>query len=341
MKYNRIIALLLIVFTLSCNSAEKKETSENNDYIKLEGTALGTFFHITYLSPENKNFAKEIDSLFVVFNASLSTYQENSIISKVNRNIDVELDNYFITCFNKSREVFEKTDGAFDITVAPLVNMYGFGFSEKGTISQAKIDSLLQFVGMEKVKIVGNKVVKENPGCMLDENAIAKGYCVDIIANFLYENNCENYMVEIGGEVVIKGKNPKNTQWRIGIDKPIEDTGIEKRELQDIIHISDCAVATSGNYRRFYEEDGIKYSHSIDPKTGKPARQKLLSSTIVAKDCMTADAYATACMILGLEKSVKLIESMPELDAYFISSGEKGEFIITKTSGMKKYTNDN
>lgn len=341
MKYNRIIALFLITFALSCNSKEKKETSENENYIKLEGTAMGTFFHITYLSPENKDFSKEIDSLFVVFNASLSTYQENSIISKVNRNIDVELDHYFITCFNKSREVFEKTDGAFDITVAPLVNMYGFGFSEKEEINQARIDSLLQFVGMQKVKIVGNKLVKENPGCMLDGNAIAPGYCVDIVANFLKEKKCENYMIEIGGEIVTKGKNPKNSVWRIGIDKPIEDTGIENRELQEIIDISDCALATSGNYRRFYEENGVKYSHSIDPKTGKPVRQKLLSTTIVAKDCMTADAYATACMVLGLEKSVKLIESMPELDAYFISSGENGEFIITKTSGMKKYIFEN
>ena len=172
---------------------------------------------------------------------------------------------------------------------------------------------------------------------LLDGNAIAKGYCVDVIANYLHEQKCDNYMVEIGGEIVTKGENPKNKQWRIGIDQPIENSDLDARELQEIINISDWSLATSGNYRKFYEENGVKYSHSISPKTGESVRRKLLSATIIAKDCMTADAYATACMVIGLEKSVKLIESLPDMEAYFISSDENGNYKIKLTKGMAKF----
>lgn len=346
MKTNKLFSQFLIanyfllsLLVTSCQSQENSITSEtiNKNYIKLEGTALGTFFHITYLQPENKNFSTEIDSLFHAFNASLSTYQDNSIISKVNKNEEVELDYYFITCFNKAREVFEKTNGAFDITIAPIVNAYGFGFTKKETVDKQKIDSLLQFVGMNKVRVENNKLIKDFKGTMLDGNAIAKGYCVDVIANYLQEQKCKNYMVEIGGEIVTKGRNPKNNSWRIGIDQPIENSGIEVRELQEIIDISDWALATSGNYRKFYEENGIKYSHSISPTTGESIQRKLLSATIIAKDCITADAYATACMIIGLEESLKLIESLPSMEAYFISSDENGEYVINQTKGMQSF----
>ncbi len=334
-----ITASLMFLVFASCSNTETSTQSDETQYTKLEGTVMGTFFHITYLHPQQRDFSKEIDSIFVAFNASLSTYQENSVISKVNRNQDVELDAYFVTCFNKSREVYEKTNGAFDITIAPIVNAYGFGFTEGKNLEKKHIDSLLQFVGMEKVRIENNKIVKKLPGVMLDGNAIAPGLCVDIIADFLHRNKCENYMIEIGGEIITKGKNPKNEAWRIGIDKPIEGTGLEERDLQEIVNISNKALATSGNYRKFYEQNGVKYSHSIDPKTGIPVRQRLLSTTIIANDCMTADAYATACMIVGLEKGKQLIESLPNMEAYFIYSDEKGGFKIEMTKGMSKYIN--
>lgn len=335
------ILLIFSIFFASCgNNNSSHESESKSEYIKLQGTALGTFFTITYLHPTEKDFSTELDSLFKAFNASLSTYDSTSIISKVNRNEDVELDNFFVTCFKKAHEVYLKTDGNFDITIAPIVNMYGFGFTEKQEIEQERIDSLLEFVGMDKIKIEGKRIVKEKESVMLDGNAIAKGYCVDIVADYLHKNKCDNYMVEIGGEVVTKGKNPKQTNWRIGIDKPIENKGIEDRQLQEIIDISGWALATSGNYRKFYEENGVKYSHSISPKTGKPVRKKLLSATVIAKDCMTADAYATACMVLGLEKAEQLIKSLPETEAYFISSGTDGNYKITMTEGMKKFIAD-
>jgi len=341
MKLQFIFASFLFLLFVSCSNTKPSEQNNEDNYTKLEGTVMGTFFHITYLHPQQRDFSKEIDSIFVAFNASLSTYQANSVISKVNRNEEVEIDPYFIACFNKAREVYEVSEGAFDITVAPIVNAYGFGFTEGKNLSKQHIDSLLQFVGMDKVSIQNGKVVKKFPQMMLDGNAIAPGLCVDIIADFLGRNKCQNYMIEIGGEIITKGKNPKNQAWRIGIDKPIEGTGIEERELQEVVDISDNALATSGNYRKFYEQDGVKYSHSIDPKTGVPVRQNLLSTTIIAHDCATADAYATVCMVIGLEKAKKLLETLPDMEAYFIYADPKGEFKIEMTTGMKKYIHNN
>ncbi len=330
-----LVFFILSLFIQSCQNAAN--TKQSDDYIRLEGTALGTFFTITYLHPEKKDFSSSIDSLFLVFNSSLSTYQENSIISKVNKNEPIELDKYFVFCFNKARQVYEKTNGAFDITIAPIVNAYGFGFENGRNIDKSHIDSLLQFVGMDKVRIENNRIVKDFPQTMLDGNAIAKGYCVDIIGIFLAENNCKNYMVEIGGEIVTKGKNPQSENWRIGIDKPIDDVNVQNRQLQEVINVTDWALATSGNYRKFYEQNGVKYSHTIDPKTGKSVRSNLLSATILASDCITADAYATACMVIGLEESLKLINGLENMHAYFIYSDEKGDYQIAMTKGMKKF----
>ncbi len=249
---------------------------------------------------------------------------------------DVVADEYFRICFLAAEEVYAATGGAFDITVAPVVNAWGFGFTERSRVDSALIDSLLQFVGMNKVSLRENKLVREREGMMLDMNAIAQGYAVDVLAGFFDAENIENYLVEIGGEVRCSGKNRFGLDWRIGIDKPIDGLQLPGVQMQAIVQISGRSLATSGNYRRFYEEDGIKYSHTIDPSTGYPVQHDLLSATVVAGDCMRADAYATAFMVMGYEKARRFLEEHTYLDAYLIFSDEMGEYRVWYTAGMEK-----
>ena len=234
-------------------------------------------------------------------------------------------------------EISCETNGAFDITVAPLANAWGFGF-KKGTFPDSiMIDSLLQITGYEKVKMDNGKVIKQDSRTMLSCSAVAKGYSVDVIAQLLDRKGIKNYMVDIGGEVVVKGKNPSKGLWRIGINKPVDDSLAVNQDLQTILEISDLGLATSGNYRNYYYKDGKKYAHTIDPRTGYPVQHSILSSTVIAKDCMTADALATAFMVMGLEEAEAFCKANPEIDAYFIYSGENGEFNTFYTEGMKKY----
>jgi len=280
----------------------------------------------------------QIDSILSGFDNSLSEYIPNSIISRVNRNDTlVQLDRYFEDVFYKSFEIYSRTHGAFDITVAPLVNAWGFGPKTETFPDSTQIDSLLQYVGMDKVKLKNNRVVKSDPNITLDVNAIAQGYSVDVVANYLMEEGFNNYLVEIGGEVRAGGAKKWLHPWKVGLDKPYEHSFIPGEAFQVILKLEDVSLATSGNYRKFYEKDGIKYGHSINPVTGYPAMDKLLSASIVASDCMTADGYATACMIMGLEKSIDFVKSDKKLEAYFIYSGPSGEFKTWYSSGFKKY----
>lgn len=308
------VALILILSSCSAPDA----------YVYNEGPVYGTYYHITYESPAGKDLHEEIKNKFQEFDLSFSTFNPNSTISKINRNEDIAADQWFINCFNKALEISELTEGAFDITVAPLVNAWGFGFKHKENITPELIDSLLQITGYEKVKLAGNSVVKENENLMLDMSAIAKGYTSDLIAGFLASKGCRNYMVEIGGEVVAKGVNAKGNPWRIGISKPQETEIPVTQEIQAIVQISGKALATSGNYRNFYVENGKKYAHTINPKTGYPVEHSLLSVTVLADDCMTADAFATAFMVVGLEKGVELAGKIPYIDVFFIYSDDSG-----------------
>ena len=327
MKYIPFFLSIFILFFFSdCN---------NKEYQHIEGATQGTTYHIIYNNDEM--FKPQIDTLLNNFELSLSSFNPNSIISKINNNIEIEIDEYFKTVFNKALEVSKATDGMFDITVAPLVEAYGFYSSEMSNIDKKTKDSLLQFVGYEKVRLENNKIIKNNPKIKIDCNALAQGYTVDVVAYFLEEKGCRNYMIEIGGEILVKGKNEFGNKWRVGIDKPFEQGDEINREIQIILEIENKAIATSGNYRKFYIEDGIKYSHSINPKTGVPIKHNLLSVTILANDCMTADAYATACMVIGLEKAKKLIENHQELEGYFIFSDDKGDFQEYFTEGFNKY----
>lgn len=294
-------------------------------------------WNITYESPDSVNLKPDVDSLLKVFDMSFSIYEPESLISKINRNEFVEVDKHFTDVFNTAKNVWKESGGYFDITVMPLVDAWGFGPGEKADIDSQVIDSLLQFVGMEKVNIEGNKVRKAHPYLRLDMNAIAKGYAVDVVCGYFDSLGIKNYMVEIGGELKSKGINPSGSTWKIGVDKPSFDNVMSGQQLQVILQISNLALATSGNYRRYYEEDGVKYAHSISPMTGYPVRHSLLSVTIVAKDCKTADAWATACMVMGLDKSIETLEKKKDLEAYMIYSDETGRYQTYLTKGLKPY----
>ncbi len=321
--------LIFVFFISSC-----KLNNSSTDYISFGGFTQGTTYSITYKSSDTINYKEDIEYLLAEFDSSLSTYNKLSVISKINYNQSNVTDKYFTVVYLKACEIYNKTDHAFDITVAPLVNAWGFGFSNKEQVTNALIDSILDFVGFQKVCLKDSFIIKSDPRLMLDVNAIAQGYSVDVIADFLENKEIDNYLVEIGGEVKTKGLNKNEKPWRIGIDKPIDNNNISGENLQAIINLTNKSLATSGNYRKFYERDGIKYSHTINPQTGYPVSHSLLSATVIANDCMTADAYATAFMVMGLDKAFKLAEQLPDIEAYFIYSDEKGGFCEKMTSNM-------
>lgn len=304
-------------------------------YNSISGLVFGTMYNITY--QYDGNLKPEIEAELKRFDQSLSPFNDSSVISRVNRNEELTTDDFFQKCFNRSMEISRETKGAFDITVAPLANVWGFGF-KKGTFPDSlMIDSLLQITGYEKVRLENGKVIKQDSRMMLSCSAVAKGYSVDVVAQLLDQKGVKNYMVDIGGEVVVQGKNPKDGLWRIGINKPIDDSLSVNQEIQTVLELTDRGMATSGNYRNFYYKDGKKYAHTIDPRTGYPVQHSILSSTVIAEDCMTADALATAFMVMGLKEAETLCKANPMIDAYFIYSGENGEFKTFFTEGMKKY----
>ena len=298
------------------------------------GFIFGTYYNICYKSKEN--LQHKIDSTLKSVDNSLSPFNKRSVITAINENRDTIVDAQFSEVFALAQEISNATDGAFDITVAPLVNAWGFGFKQGITVDSITVDSLLQYVGYKSVELTDNKVIKQHPQTMLDCSAIAKGYGCDRVARMLESYGVKDYMVEIGGEVVSKGKNNKSKQWSIGISKPTDDKSGTINELQEILHISGKSVATSGNYRNYRYEDGRKLSHTIDPRTGYPVAHTLLSATVIANDCATADAYATAFMVIGIEKAIEICKQK-EIDAYFIYSTPEGGISTRETDGMNMY----
>ena len=285
----RLIVAVLLAFTLlSCGRME---------YRKSAGKVFGTYYAITYQARED--LTQGMREVMGRVNKSLSTFDSTSVISKVNANKDVVLDTLFINMFNKAQEISAITGGAFDITVAPLVNAWGFGFdpsSDKKWLTAVEVDSIMQFVGYKKVWIEDSTLVKADPRVQLDASAIAKGYACDLVAEYLRSKGCNNFMVDIGGELVVSGVNPRGTKWRVGVSKP-ENTS--DAAVAEVMEVTNCAVATSGNYRQFYyTEDGM-VGHTIDPRTGRPAVNNIVSATIIAPTCMEADAFATASMVVS------------------------------------------
>lgn len=338
------LAAIFCLFIFSCN----ENVQEAPTYQTYQGKTMGTTYVIKYNDSTKRNFQPAIDSLLVAVNEELSTYINSSLISKFNQDTSeggfiLGLGKkHFQANLKRSAEIFEKTAGYFDATVMPLVNYWGFGHDGKKKVTAVDsmaIDSLLEFVGFDKITWTREKafdrLVKEKSSIQLDFSALAKGYGVDAVGNLLSANGVQNYMVEIGGEVRAKGKNPKGEWWTIGINTPTEDANIT--DFQSIIQLQDIAIATSGNYRNYYQMDGKKYGHILNPKTGFQERSNLLSASVFANDCMTADAYATAFMVLGLDKAFKLATEIQSLEALFIYGTEDGGMEVKYTKRVESY----
>lgn len=319
-------------------------------YKELDGKTMGTTYHITYFGASDYQAA--IDSLLKVINQEVSTYIPTSTISQFNQadsSYDLGLAaqdtahpqyltrKHFIINFLRSKEIFELSKGAFDPTVMPLVNYWGFGYTPEkrtiGDIDSLIVDSLLQYVGFSYVAYDNTELVKDQAGVQLDFSAIAKGYAVDELGRFLESRGVRDYMVEIGGEVRARGKNEKGEFWNLGINLPNEDAALE--DLIATVRLPNLSLATSGNYRNYYEIDGVKYSHTINPFTGFPERNNLLSASIFFEDCMTADALATTCMVMGYEKAVEFIDGIPGAEAYFVYGNSDGKIKTNMTEGLK------
>ncbi len=328
--YHKINYLVFFLFCSISGIAQK-------DLMLVEGFAQGTTYHITYLDNNERFFKTEIDSILHDFDLSVSTYNPNSIISKINNNQkNIILDKYFINCFTKAKEVYGNTKGAFDPTVYPLVNAWGFGPGKKEKIEPKKIDSILKFVGFDLIELMENKIIKKDPRVCLDFNAFAQGYSVDVVAEFLNYKGISSYIVEIGGEVFAKGKMLDGSNWDIAIEKPIDNKAAENPALLHI-NIDGFAIATSGNYRKYTIENGIKYAHHIDPKTGYPAKNNLLSVSVISNKCITSDANATAILVMGLEKAKKFLNKHSELDALLIYSDDKGNYQFYETPNFNTF----
>lgn len=301
-------------------------------YQKCSGLIFGTTYHVTYQYDED--LQTEVVAKLKEVDAALSMFNEQSTISKINNNQTVKPDKMFLDVFQLAQQISQDTQGAFDITVAPLVNIWGFGFKHGQEPTKHAIDSLRQFVGYQKVSYDGKTIQKQDPRIMLDCSAIAKGYGTDVVARLMDEKGVKNYLVEIGGEVVTRGISEKRVPWKIGVTKPTDDTLHVGNELQTVLNVTDKAMATSGNYRNFYYKGGRKYAHTIDPKTGRPVQHNILSATVLCNQCAKADAYATAFMVMGLDKAREVLERNPDLMVYFIYD-DKGQNKVWYSPSMK------
>ena len=313
----KILLPIICLCFFSCGNQEK--------YYLNQGEIFKTSTHIKY--KYHKDLGEEIFARLDSFDRSLNPFNPQSIIYKVNHNEEVEVDDWFITVFNKAQEISQLSDGCFDITCAPLINLWGFGYEKMDKISPEVIDSLMQFVGYQKVWLEGRHVIKADPRLQLNASAIAKGYAVDVVAELLQAYGIYDYMVEIGGEVRTQGKNPSGRLWNVAVLKPIDDSTGQILQQQEVIHLSNNSLATSGNYRNYYIKDGKKYAHTINPATGYPAEGTILSASVMYPDCMTADALATAFMVMGMDKAVALAQTISGLDYLFIYSDAEGNLL--------------
>ena len=343
----KFFPFFFLILFFSCQNETSVSTPK---YFKIVGETMGTTYHMTYEDSLGRNFKPEVDSILVDFNQGVSTYIKDSDISLFNFNEEMGFTNdemqpsYFLRVLFASQVIAEETDGAFDPTVMPLVNYWGFGYQEKkpvDKIDSLKVDSLKQLVGVDKIDADcgGNghghycTLSKQNPNIQLDFSAIAKGYAVDVIDDYFDEKGLENYMVEIGGEISVKGKNIQGEFWTTAINTPKISAGLN--EYEAIVSLNNKAIATSGNYRNFHKVNDEWYGHEINPKTGFPEKSNLLSVSVLADDCMSADAYATAMMVMGLEKSKALAERLDNFDAFLIFANEKGELETFYTPGFE------
>lgn len=335
----RELSFLLLLVLVSCRSGQ-----DSGSYLKVSGETMGTTYSVIYRGETNVKQA--IDSLLLAFNREVSTYIPEAVISKFNQSSsgialsDFEHYDHFLANLQRSRELVSETGGAYQPTLMPLINYWGFGYTEKRAVTRIdslKVDSLMDFVGLEKVVLKGDSLLKSNPGVQLDFSALAKGYGVDLIAGLLDEKGLKHYFVEIGGEAVGVGQSPRGDAWRVGISVPHTEASLG--EYAEVTPLQNQAVATSGNYRNYYEVEGEKYGHTINPFTGFPEKNNLLSASVFAVDCATADAYATAFMVMGFEKAKAKVESLDGMEAYFIVGAEDGSMQAHFSSGLSHLFN--
>lgn len=332
----RTAILILTTSLLLCSC------SRTQPYVRIEGFAQGGTYHVI-CSPVRglgeQALRSEIDKRLLAIDFSLSGYNKGSLLSRLNAGEDLPIDSLLIGCFTRSKEIWAETEGAFDPSAAPLFDLWGFGFANKGKVTDEAVDSVLALIGMDRFRLETREdgtthLVREDPRMKLNFNAIAQGYSCDIIARFLDSLGCRNYLVDIGREIICKGLNASGTAWRIGLDKPTDGNMEEGKELQAILEVTDCGIVTSGNYRKFYVEDGQKFAHTIDPGTGRPVSHNLLSATVVAKDAATADAYATWLMVVGTERARAILSGRPDLEALLIYE-EDGQMRSFQTDNIK------
>ena len=332
--YRRLLFLLLSSLLLvGCD--------KDNTYHRIEGFAQGGTFHIV-CNPLNgiseEELRQRIGSCLQEIDFTLSGYNKGSMLSRLNAGEDIPLNEIFIDCFTRSKRVWEESNGAFDPSSAPLFELWGFGFSNKGTVTQEAIDSIRAFIGMDLLSLEeredGVHLVKADPRVKLNFNAVAQGFSCDRVGMILDSLGCTNYLIDIGREILCKGINAIGTPWRIGLDKPIDGNFDEGADLQAIINVTDCGIVTSGNYRNYYMENGQKYSHTIDPATGWPVTHNLLSATVVASDATTADAYATWMMVIGVERARHFLETRADIEGLLVYD-RNGDMVSYQTENLK------
>lgn len=329
-------------------ACRRESTPQDTDYRVIEGKTMGTYWRVTYSDSLLRNFQQDVDLLLLDINLDISTYIDTAVVSRFNKSADtIQLDTvrnrHFLANFQMAQTAYESSGGSFDPTVMPLVNYWGFGYTPKKPVTAVDslvIDSLMQYVGMDKLELRQQPsglwvLSKKIPGVQLDFGGTGQGYGVDAISELLEKRGITNYLVDIGGEQRSKGVSPRGDDWRVGINIPREDAG--EREIQVAVPLRKLSVSTSGNYRNFYEVNGVKYSHTIQPHTGFPERNTLLSASVFSPSCLTADAYATTFMVLGLDKAHELADRLPYVEAYFIFSDDKGEMKVRYTDGLREW----
>ncbi|MCK5856872.1 MAG: FAD:protein FMN transferase [Bacteroidales bacterium] len=337
MKQSYLIILLFTIMISSCQQANKKV--EYKKFVKT-GEAQGSYYSITYYDSLGRDFGHEIEQLLHDFDQSCSNYQAQSIISKVNRNEELALDSLFIGNFIMAQMVSKETNGDFDISVRPLVELWGFGLKNKQKVSKEQVDSIMEFVGYQLIRLENGEIIKSDPRVTIDYNAIAQGYSVDVMSKFLESKGIKSYLVDIGGELFARSTKIGGEAWKVGIELPA-DSAKYGENLSAIIRIRDIGMATSGNYRKFYITDGIKYAHTINPHTGYPVQHSLLSATVLAPNAGLADAYATAFMVMGVEKAKLVLARHPELKVYLIYADVNGDYKAFVSSGLNDMLEEN
>ena len=326
-----VFLLFLIIGTVAIIVQQKNTVYQHN-----EGFVFGTVYHVTYQS--NDDLQGKIEAELKKVDDEFSMFNKQSSVTAFNQTGRLNMSSMFEEVFQMAVDINKDTDGAFDITVAPLVNAWGFGFQNQKLPSPDSVKSMLRHVGMDKLEVKrfgsNRTLLKKGMAVMLDFSAIAKGYGSDCVARLLRRHDIKNFMIEIGGEVVTSGVSEKRLPWKIGVSKPSDDSLSVNRELQTVLNVTDRAMATSGNYRNFYYKGGKKYAHTSDPKTGCPVQHSLLSATVIAPSCAIADAYATSFMVMGIERAKAVLGHHPELKAYFIYANGKGDNEVWHSEGL-------